>query len=399
MIRISCLFLISPLIRCVINSLDTEGKMTNEPTLSQKLTSFDCVYCSGYFVPEPHLVTALSLLFNRVYLLNNLEYVLLNAEELTSTSPADVPKDQIKGGEQPLTKKWPVVHEFVIQDARDEPTGNPLLELPEHQNQAAALYLKQTNDFVCRYGQLFPDVFVSSLLPKGRPEWQAVVWEDKEDAKQPIKVDSLGAKLHYSLGGADELNAFLDAGVLPLAGPYHPSRALPAGNTESARSLAALLALRSMELVFPATKETDAETILEARYRLRDHLPPFWSAMLRLSSELQSRLTPEVGTSEVERETQDLVDRIVRPSLTDLVLKLDKERRNWFYKILASVRSGLIVVAGKPPLTKAELVSAALSLGSQVAVDLAKHFQDVASISEAGLTYLIKVHEEFGKND
>jgi hypothetical protein len=79
--------------------------------------------------------------------------------------------------------------------------------------------------------------------------------------------------------------------------------------------------------------------------------------------------------------------------LIDLNEKLLKEKRNWFYRILSPVAKQLKVIVGTPPVTTAGLISASLSLGANVAVDVSEHMLKSESLTEAGLTYLLKVGE------
>lgn len=96
------------------------------------------------------------------------------------------------------------------------------------------------------------------------------------------------------------------------------------GAAASARDLATLLAMKAVGLVLPATRPAPTDVILEARRRLADHLPPFWAAMLRLTSELRKRIEDSASPDEVLQGAQDIVDVTVLPALLDLKKKLQQ---------------------------------------------------------------------------
>jgi hypothetical protein len=202
------------------------------------------------------------------------------------------------------------------------------------------------------------------------------------------------------MGGLEELDYLISRGAIPVLDRHHAgSRALDKGSLTS-RYLASLLAMKSVELVLPQTKAANAETILEARERLRDYLPPFWSSMLKLSREFKSRIREGMPAVDLQRECGEIIDTVVRPALIDLNQKLLKERRNWFYKIITPVARGLKLMVGRPPLTTADLISSGIAFGTNVAIDVSEQMLKVNKVSqEAGLTFLLeleKLREKLG---
>jgi hypothetical protein len=86
-----------------------------------RLSRFRAVYCSGAFIPEPDAVVALSLLFEKVHLPNNIELVRSFATKyrLRSTSG--------KG--------------TIRVTARSEDGEDPFSDLTESQQETAKYYL------------------------------------------------------------------------------------------------------------------------------------------------------------------------------------------------------------------------------------------------------------------
>jgi hypothetical protein len=90
---------------------------------------------------------------------------------------------------------------------------------------------------------------------------------------------------------------------------------------------------------------------------------------------------------------------LVRPAAIDLAAKLEKERKDWFYKILSPVRTGLRLLIGNPPLTQQQLLSSALVLASDTCVSVAENMRAIEALkSEAGLSYLLDLAEILEKD-
>jgi len=77
------------------------------PLISNVLTEFRAIYCSGAFVPEADAVVALSLLFEKVRLPNNIEMVhsFATRYRLTNSSREQISENvkvESEGGEDPF---------------------------------------------------------------------------------------------------------------------------------------------------------------------------------------------------------------------------------------------------------------------------------------------------------
>ena len=117
--------------------------------------------------------------------------------------------------------------------------------------------------------------------------------------------------------------------------------------------------------------------------------------MLKLSVELRRRIEGKTRSEELHREVGDLVDTLIRPALIDLVKKLEMDRKDWFYKILAPVQRGLRLLVGNPPLTQQQLITSALVLASDVTMSAAENMRAIEALKrESGLTYLLDLSEE-----
>ena len=139
--------------------------------------------------------------------------------------------------------------------------------------------------------------------------------------------------------------------------------------------------------------------IMEAREKLSDHLPYFWSSMLKLSSEVTSKIGTDATPFEIQHEINELISATVQPALIDLVHKLQKERKDRFKNILTSAAKGLRVLAGKPPTDLAGLVSGSLLAGADTAMDFANQLRKVEALKqESGMSYLIELDNIVSKN-
>ena len=113
--------------------------------LSQ-LTEFRAVYCSGAFIPDPDAVVALALLFQKIYLPNNIEFVrTFAAKYRMRTATIDDRPTRLK--------------------VKSETEEDPFSDLSPEQQETARCYLLCALQFAHRNSQLFGEVFESELLP------------------------------------------------------------------------------------------------------------------------------------------------------------------------------------------------------------------------------------------
>jgi hypothetical protein len=347
---------------------------TNTP-LSQKLTSFEGVLCSGFLVPDQAIVTALALLFEKVHFLNQLEYVIkLSKHYRIEHSEFD------RVGGLALKRS-----DNETQSAINEDIEDPLRDLSPERRRTVETYLWLSDGFFMDNAQLFPEVFSCSLLPKGKVLSTTLVKKGKKGELNTYKVTK--NPLAVTTGGEGELAKLLNEGRVPIFAGLVPETAQRGGTEFSPTAIAT-----------PATASAESEVILEARERLRDHLPLFWSSMLKLSVELTQRLHGGVDEQRLRKEVDNAIATTVRPALIELVCKLEKERKMWFYRILSPLAHGLRVLVGKPPTDLADLLSKSLILGADVSMDVAKQLRKVDALKQdSGLAYVIELHKLMDK--
>ena len=367
-------------------------KSTSEKNPKASFESFEGVYCSGFFVSDLSLLTAMCLLFDKVHVLNHLEYVIEFSKRFHFTFPRYFPGEKIGLPDFKVT--------FEPDPLQEE--EKLFSRLTPRQRETMHDYLVLAAFFILRYKSLFGGVLNSSLCPDDKvPDIKIIKHKvaGKEDRYRAIMapfVTSIGKD------ALEELDGLISCGAIPIFGKQSVESMMPSNKTITSRYLASLLAMKSEELVLPQPKVVNAETILEARERLKDYLPPFWSSMLRLSVELKSRVREGMSVVDLQRECAEIIDTTVRPTLIELNQKMLKERRNWFHKIITPVANGLKVMVGRPPLTTADLISSSMALGANVAIDVAEEISKAKLASqESGLTFLLeleKITKEAGKN-
>lgn len=356
--------------------------MPEKLKFSHDLTRFEGVYCSGFLIPDPAMVTALALLFDKVHFLNQLEYVIELSKHFKIRHPI-FKKAKDKGAEIELT-----FHVKGKGEKQENVCVDPLANLNAQQKETAHSYLWYANEFCFENYGLFPEVFHCSLLPNNEIFTSNLT---KKEGKYPYELTM--HSLTLCTGGTDEFKQLLSDGVIPIVGGLALPKSINESNGYSSTQIASSLAINSIALAFPNTKAVNHNEILEARYRLRDHLPPFWSSMLKLTAELSERLAPNCSEKDLQREVDRAVNTIVRPALIDLVNKLEKERKLWFYRILSPIAEGLRVLAGKPPTDLAGFLSSSLTLGANVSLDIAKQLRSVDALKQdSGLTYVIELN-------
>lgn len=334
--------------------------MAQTVSKGRSFAGFEAVYCSGIFVPDGALVTALAILFDRVHIPNYVEYAL------------EFPRRfKIVAMGQPMSSVTEVESKF---EFGPEPPGFD--KLSGEQRTTFKLYLSQAASFYRRYHELFGPVFDSSSNPMKNIK-AIQVGPSLEPGKKLWRVET---RVAFTLdeGAQPYTDRLISAGVIPVLGAYHVPAVDVAHTERVARYVASVLAINAARLVLPATRPTSAEIILEARHRLREYLPPFWAAMMSLSASLRAMARNLNDKTELNRAAAELTDTLVYPALIDLRRKMRADRRRWFHQILSQGRNTLRFMMGRADVTTSDLISAGLMLGANVALDVA---EEVATVT------------------
>jgi hypothetical protein len=346
----------------------------------KELSSFKAVYCSGLMIPNQASVAALSLIFDKVHIPNNIEFAVDFARNYKLSSRSDRYKAlEIKG-----------------EIGSDE---DPFKGLNEQQKETALKYLDWSIQIARNNSPLFGEVFETNIFENGQPLKVDLLEEGPKGELNKYRV----YQAPMQLTGDDPQNIpnLIKQGFVPVVGNIH-SKGFPQkfeSNSTTAKQLASILAMQSIEMFFPAPEAVNPDVILEAREKLRDHLPVFWSSMLKLSKELKPLVEQCNSPLEVVNEGRELIDCLVRPSLIDLNHKIEQERKLWFYRIFGRLYKGLKMVAGKPPVTQEQLIRSSLLLGTDTVMGIASDLQKIETMkSEAGLTYLLELGSLLKKN-
>lgn len=346
----------------------------------QELSSFKAVYCSGLMIPNQASVAALSLIFDKVHIPNNIEFAV------------DFARNYKMNGSSERYKALQI-------ETEDGAEGDPFKGLNEKQKDTAFKYLDWTIQIARNNSPLFGEVFETNIFENGDPVKVDLLEEGKNGKLNKYRVSQAPMKLT----GDDPQNIpnLIKKGFVPVVGNIH-SKGFSQNfksNSSTAKQLASILAMQSIEMFFPAPEAVHPDVILEAREKLKEHLPVYWSSMLKLSKELKPLVEHCNSPLEVINEGQELIDSLVRPSLIDLNHKIEQERKLWFYRIFGRVYKGLKMVAGKPPVTQEQLIKSSLLLGSDTVMGIASDLQKIETMkSEAGLTYLLELGSLLKKN-
>jgi len=358
------------------------------------LAEFRGIYTSGPFVFEESIIPALALLFKKVFFPSHIELVEAFSKKYRITPDiSDI-----------LTFPDPRHYRDVKVSIRDHGTNQESFpNLNIQQKDTATKFVFLSLRFLHRYKELVPDVFETSLLRKSdllnfNVEAREVPGTRNKNWRRVIIT--FQPPINFVEDDTETIPKLINNGYVPVVGKFHPLEGSPLfAEVSLAKQLAALLAMKSVEMVFPRTKPAHPQVILEARDRLSDQLPAFWSAMFKLSVELRERIRDCKSSEEIVAEGQELVDTIVRPALIDLRQKLIKERRQWFYRILSSAQKSLRLLIGNPPLTQQQLLTNALLLGADVAMAASRNLQRIEALKgEAGLTFLLDLQGELDKS-
>lgn len=354
--------------------------MTNKQ-ISQTLSSFEAIYCSGFFVPDPALITAMGLLFERVHFVNHVEDVVHFAKNF-EFSLTEEQKRELLGVQIDPTPG----HTF------DE--ADPFRELDDDEKITAYAYLEKARLFLYDYSELFPSVFQSRYLPSGKIFDLKLM--DKKPQKGKYRWGFRWNPMFLSSGQTQEIEEHIQKGAIPIVAcddmnpPQITVRRKPSGI-----DLASILAMQAVEMMLPATCKASDYQIMEARHHLADQLPPFWAAMLKLSSDVKTQLQHCKSTKETIDECRDVVDTTVRPAVIELADKLNKDRKTIFSPILAPIkrRMNLSITAGLPALSVAGLTPASMLIAANAKLDLSEDTSGHGlPFDQSALIYLIRLN-------
>jgi hypothetical protein len=344
--------------------------------LSKRLTRFEGAYLSGFFMTNPAMVTAMSLLFEKIYLPNQLELVI----ELSKKYKIETSIDKDMG------------MKFERIEGNKRIIENPLENLTPEQQKTAQEYLVIAHQFCMINHELFPAVFETDLLRNKHVYKVKLIEKGKNGELNKYQVST--NPLTVTTEGMHELETRLKRGCVPLIGLGEFDLTTTKLKNIPDSSVAALIAMQSIEMVLPSTIGVKPALILEAREKLSDHLPQFWSVMLKFSKEGKEIIKNSKSLVEANLECRNLVDTNIRPVLIDLNEKLIKDRKYWFYKILSPVGNSMKFLIGKPNLTNLDLLTTSMTLATNVGVGYLNHKRKLNELKdEAGLTYLIKLGE------
>lgn len=353
--------------------------MEDIKSFKPKYQTFEAVYTSGLTIDDS-LLAALCLIFDKIHILNNLEFAIEFAKRYRFEHIDDDTAKLAKG-----------VEISPVRESGAEP--NPLSVLNEEQAFTAKCYLCAVSDFGFHYHDLFEHGVVNSSIFEDNDPMKVELVRRGEPGELNLYRVSRNSQI-VTKDGFEELKQMVQNGKVPILGYPH---VLPQNvETESKKftpsQLASMLALRSLNLVLPQTKPVDGKTILEARERLKDYLLPFWSSMLYLTGYHKSLLDQNISSPDIERECDFIIDTEVRPKLIDLNQKIIKERKGWFGKIVTHVVDGVKIFAAKPPLTTTDLLTTAVAAGANITLDtISESMKLGTSTQQSGLTLLIEL--------
>ena len=171
---------------------------------------FTGIYCSGLFIPNPSMLTSLCILFDQVYLANNLEYVLSFSKKYRITLNDKKLKDKCNH----------MFFEPVIKnDEMFEGKEDPLEGLPEEQKETVRAYLLQAQYFFIQNHELLGNVIKSAMVPDNSPFEIKLLKEGNAGELNTYAVRE--KNLQVSLDGLQQMNELIDQGAFPIIGNYH----------------------------------------------------------------------------------------------------------------------------------------------------------------------------------
>ena len=205
--------------------------------LSKRLTRFEGAYLSGFFMTNPAMITAMSLLFEKIYLPNQLELVIeLSKKYKIETS---------------INKDMGMKFERIEGDKKI--IENPLENLTAEQQKTAQDYLVIAHQFCMRNHELFPTVFETDLLQDNQVYNVELIEKGKKGELNKYQVST--NPLQVTTEGMHELENRLKRGSVPLIGLGEFDLTTTKLKNVPDSSVAALIAMQSIEMILPPQLE------------------------------------------------------------------------------------------------------------------------------------------------
>ena len=226
----------------------------------KSITKFKALYCPGFFIPKPAAITAMSLLFEKIFLPNNIVLIREFSRKFRITK-STLP---------------PLFSDTTIEITCAGKPYDPFEDLSPMQRDTAFSYINVGMFTLMAYAELFGEVFESNLFEGGNPN-KVKLHKKGKSGKNNTYIS--GMCLCETDDEEKEFCNMIEKGYIPLVckiTPFSESKKHLQQNT--IKELAALLAMKSIEMILPNTKAARADVILEARDKLKNHLPPFWSS-------------------------------------------------------------------------------------------------------------------------
>jgi len=367
---------------------------------NRELTTFKAYHASGLYINPPDALTASSLLFKEIYLPGSFSIIKEIVEKYT------IANDPVRSD-----IVLPIRIFSEIQENRDEDVlkfieieGSKegcFSDMTDIQVKNVYKYLRCCYLFALNNRVLFKEnVLTTAVFESNDPVNIEKNPKPSSDGSDTYIASPNDMKIIDS-GFTDDMfkSMVSEEDYIPLVTNRHKPESLNDIFYESdAKQIASILSMESIKLAFPSTKAVHPELILEARDKLSDQLPQFWSSMFALTKELRSRVKDCVNYDEIYREATFMVDTEVRPSLIDLVNKLEMDRKNWFYKILSPLNRGIKIMLGNPPVSSHQLLINSVLIGSDLFSVGSKAISDYSNLrKQAGLTYVLDLSNHFNK--
>ncbi|MBT2949689.1 hypothetical protein PO25_17615 [Vibrio anguillarum] len=171
----------------------------------KELSSFKAVYCSGLMIPSQSSVAALSLIFDKVHIPNNIEFAVDFAKRYKIRGTSERYKGlQIK--------------------AEDGSDDDPFKGLSDEQKETAFKYLDWSIQVARNNSPLFGEVFETNVFKGGDPLKVELVEEGKSGGLNKYRVSQ--SPMQLAGDDSDNIPTLIKNGFVPVVGNIH-SKAFP----------------------------------------------------------------------------------------------------------------------------------------------------------------------------
>jgi len=178
--------------------------------------------------------------------------------------------------------------DIIVEPISGDATDDPFVDLEPQQKETVYQYLDCCMNVAIKNNELFGAVIETNAFGDSGPLNVELIQKGGPGELNKYRVSRSPIILESEADSG--VSSLIQNGYIPVVGYLDGNVKKINARKKNSKEIASLLAIKSVEILFPSTVAAPAEVILEAREKLRDQLSLFWSTMLKLSVEMKKAI-------------------------------------------------------------------------------------------------------------